>query len=180
MSKIKIENYNYCLDYIEISNDGLKIKNLYSRKYLKPHYDGSGYLFVSIKINNKKYQLKVHRIVAEKYLQKPLNYNESFQINHKNGLKDDNRIENLEWVSPQENSIHAYKNGLSTPHSNGFDKPIKMINKNTNEIIKIFNNISSAKKFIRETLNKEGSAISKCCNNNPKYKTAYGFIWKFI
>jgi len=52
----------------------------------------------------------VHRLVCEAFIgPRPAN----FQINHRNGVKTDNRLANLEYVSPRENSIHAYRNGLS-------------------------------------------------------------------
>ena len=64
---------------------------------------------ILIKVNTKKTKT-IHRLVAEHFIPNPLNLP---QINHKNGLKWDNRVENLEWVTAQENSIHAYATGLS-------------------------------------------------------------------
>jgi hypothetical protein len=81
---------------IEITKEG---KILYNGKERKLE-NRNGYLRVAI--NRKKYS--VHRLVAEKYIPNPLN--KPF-VNHKNGLKSDNRIENLEWVTQEENVIHS-------------------------------------------------------------------------
>jgi len=51
----------------------------------------------------------VHRLVAFAFIDKP---SDKDYVNHKNGIKDDNRAENLEWCSIRENNIHAYKTGL--------------------------------------------------------------------
>lgn len=69
-------------------------------------YDASGYKYVSIQ--NKR--RPAHRLVAEAFIPKP--DNKDF-VNHKNGTKDDNRVENLEWVTSQENNIHARQTRLN-------------------------------------------------------------------
>lgn len=80
---------------------------------LKTHKSNSGYLSVTITdlIADKKVRkfVSVHRLVAEAFLFKS---SDLLQVNHLNGNKLDNRIENLEWVTPSENSIHAFNTGL--------------------------------------------------------------------
>lgn len=71
------------------------------RRELKGSITPKGYIRISI--GEKKKML--HRIIAEVFLGMPGPYQ---QVNHKNGIKNDNRIENLEWVSPSENLKHAY------------------------------------------------------------------------
>jgi hypothetical protein len=68
----------------------------------------NGYLQVSICNNNIK-RIYVHRLVAETFIPNPQN---KLEVNHKNGIKSDNRIENLEWATKNENMSHAVSMGL--------------------------------------------------------------------
>lgn len=78
-------------------------------KPLRPAKDHKGYLRVGIMINNKIVTRKVHRLVAECFIENPEN---KPCVNHKNGNKADNRVENLEWVTYKENTTHAISNNL--------------------------------------------------------------------
>lgn len=74
------------------------------------HYDNTGYLTVALTKNGKCKSYSIHRLIAKAFI--PNNDPSKTQVNHKNGLKDDNRIENLEWCTPKENTIHAHQHGL--------------------------------------------------------------------
>jgi|LGVF01.2.fsa_nt_gb hypothetical protein len=95
--------------WLKYERCGKKRQEWYKGKILKPHKDKDGYLRISIKINNKSINLIVHRLLLQTFVSNPLN---KPQVNHKNGIKDDNRIENLEWVTNKENQYHAKINGL--------------------------------------------------------------------
>jgi hypothetical protein len=70
-----------------------------------------GYMKVSISIKGKHKQCYSHRLILAYFTNKPLDYN--LIVNHINGIKTDNRLENLEWCTQSENAKHAYKMGLS-------------------------------------------------------------------
>ena len=103
----------------EISNIGRLKVNLKYRKYrdynskiLNPSKDRDGYYRSCLSTNGKSKNKIIHRLVAENFL---INENNYPVVNHKNGIKDDNRVENLEWCTIRENNIHALKTGLKIP-----------------------------------------------------------------
>jgi hypothetical protein len=80
----------------------LSRKNMRTEKILKPGLGGNGYYTVTI---NGKTHL-VHRLIATTYIPNPLKLP---QVNHKNGVKTDNRIDNLEWVTAEQNIQHSFQ-----------------------------------------------------------------------
>lgn len=100
------------IDDYEITTEG-QVINKNNGHVLKPQPNGKGYLRVSIGGKLKF----VHRLVAEKYIPNPNNYE---QVNHKDGNKLNNSVDNLEWVSNQQNRKHAVDTGL---HLQGEDCP---------------------------------------------------------
>lgn len=77
--------------------------------FMKLKIDKYGYCTTSLHKDGKRYYFFVHRLVATAFIANPSGKSE---INHKNGIKTDNRIENLEWVTDKENKRHAIDNGL--------------------------------------------------------------------
>lgn len=96
------------LDRIVVDYRGIKKK--VAGKVLKPGLTNKGYCIVSLNAVDKRHTLTVHRLVANEFIP---NLDNKPQVNHKNGIKEDNRVCNLEWLTNEENMQHAINNGLT-------------------------------------------------------------------
>lgn len=159
--------------------------DVYSRNYnhtgrikkLKLIKYQTGYVCVNLGKNNKTYQTLVHRLIAEAFIPNPENKNE---VNHKNGIKDDNRAENLEWATRSENEKHAYAILGRTPpwlNKKGKDK------KCTKIVLQIKDGKVVAKFYGTYEAERQTGicrvSIIQCCNGYKHYKTAGGYQWKY-
>lgn len=95
------------IDHIRKRKNG-RLDNRKGKK-LKPGIDSYGYLKVTLTNNGVRKSYFVHRLVALAFLPNPEN---KPTVNHKNGIKTDNRVNNLEWATNKEQKIHAIKNNL--------------------------------------------------------------------
>lgn len=129
---------------LEVKTDGTIY---YDGKLKKPYNHSKGYDIVWVEGKNKR----VHRLVAETYIPNPL---KKCCINHINGDKKDNRVENLEWVSSRENNEHARLNGLQE------EKLWGIPDLTTDEI-----------KYIRENCGKNKTCYRLAKEFNRDYKT---------
>lgn len=96
----------------QVNADG-RIRRLTEKK---PTLMDNGYLYASFYDKPRKQQKGLHRVVAEAFIPNPDNKTE---VNHINGDKTDNRVENLEWVTARENTAHAIKHGLKVRGEGG-------------------------------------------------------------
>lgn len=92
----------------EVSNYG-RVRKSTTKRLIRPGLNTYGYPHFSFKCGDKMKCLTVHRAVAIAFLP---NDDNNKQVNHKNGIKTDNRVDNLEWCSASENIKHAHKTGL--------------------------------------------------------------------
>ena len=99
-----------CHEDYQISNLGrVKSSKSGEPRDLKHHVDPRGYLVVTFHENGNPKSLRIHRLVAEAFIPNPEN---KPQVNHINGDKTDNRVVNLEWVTPSENIQHSLQKNL--------------------------------------------------------------------
>jgi len=129
----------------EASNLGrirsLNYKNSGDIRVLKPG-NSEGYMKTILLNDDGKYKpIRVHRIIMIAFKGKS-----ELEVNHINGIKDDNRIENLEYTTHSKNLLHAYKTGLQLPSRGSSNGRSKLTEEQVLEIRKYVNNIRATGK----------------------------------
>lgn len=144
-------------------------------RILKLIPDKNGYYMIGLKRGGKHFPKKVHRLVAEAFISNP---ESKPQINHKNFVKTDNRVSNIEWVTQSENMLHSYRNGNMDNALEKKRKPVKcsngMVFNSSYDAANYLNvNVFKGKKKIRCIAGR----IRRCAAKHQD--TAYGFTWEY-
>lgn len=162
----RLERYSYRID---------GKMNHFMEAFVGQNVHSDGYIFSTLQLDGAKWTTPVHRLVATAFVPNDDPENKR-EVNHKDGNKQNNCADNLEWVTRQENILHAERMGL-IHHPSGKDharsKPVDMIDLKTGEVIKTFESANMAKK----ELGMASNHISNCCNGT---RNSYGgFGWKY-
>lgn len=143
---------------------------------LRRRINTCGYVHVLL-CNREQKSKTVHRLVAQAFIP---NIDKLPQVNHKDGNKQNNRVDNLEWCNNSQNIKHAYIMGLEKPNVLGkfggnspYHKEVLQIDKNDNSIIQKWESIADASR----KLNINTSNISLCCKKLNR--TAGGYKWRY-
>lgn len=111
MKKKLITNCKYDLKFDYYITDDGRVWSEKTKKFLSAQYDRDGYVKVQMRsTDNKSHRYSIHRLVMENF--KPFKGMENFQVNHIDGNKENNSLENLEWCTASENIHHAIENNL--------------------------------------------------------------------
>lgn len=154
-------------------------KQYFPGKYLSQGI-GDNYLKVTLSKNNKQRTFRIHILVARAFIPNPENKPE---VNHIDGNKKNNKVNNLEWNTRSENELHAYKNGLAKPSNKQKQAVAKYAKENyskkvvqyslNGEFIKEWNSMHD----VWRELGIRPSYICRCCKGLRNQ--TYGYIWKY-
>ena len=139
-----------------------KIRNMKS-------WDSHGYRAVELCMNNNRYTVGIHRLVALTFIPNPENKPE---VNHKDRNKSNNNVENLEWVTQSENVAHAYRHGVE-PRPTHQNQPFQK------EILDIIENKKyfSIREASRQTGHKRDTIRRSLDLNTPICNNTHHFIY---
>lgn len=149
-----------------VNEEGI-VKNITTNKILKQHNTKDFYKSVTIYVNGKAKLCRVHRLVAQAFIPNP---DCKPYVNHIDGCRFNNKIENLEWCTPSENTRHAIDTGLMTPNN---ERSVVQYDLNGNKI-KIFDSITQAAKETNSSIEK----IICCCQYQRLTHNLYQ--WRYI
>ena len=148
-----------------IYDDG-KVWSIKRRRFLKYEINNAGYARVALYKNDKIVHKFVHRLVAEAFIPNPEN---KPYVNHKDGVRYNNRIENLEWVTPSENTQHAVDTGLIGLQRSRAVRQYSLMGV-------WLMSFDSATEASRQT-GAQQSKITDCCKGNRR--TAGNYQWRY-
>jgi hypothetical protein len=145
-------------------------KNKQNGKILKFSHNHKGYNQVILVKDKKPNNQLVHRLVAQAFIPNPNNLP---QVNHKDGNKQNNCVDNLEWITNKDNIKHAKEHNLYPKSSER--KTCRKVNQYdlNGNFIKQWNYIMA----IEKELGYDNRCICRCCKN--KRPSAYGYKWKY-
>lgn len=183
---LPIEGY---ADNFEVSNVGRvrsrKRKNVIEEKYITLYYDNYKYVMCVLfeplvkGIKRKRWLVKIHRLVAKAFI---TNSDNKPFVNHINGIKSDNRVENLEWCTATENIRHSYDILKRKPTNLGRfgsehnqAKQIVQISPE-GDLVKVWDSIIEAANYF----NISAGSISSCLTGNGSQTQVAGFNFKYV
>ena len=165
MGELWVDIYGFDGKY-QISNFG-RVRSL-TRSDYKQQTNWKGYKIVTLFGDGFRKTIGVHRLVALHFIPNP---GQLDQVNHKDGDKKNNRVENLEWCTNRENQRHAVKMGLTVPHN---ERAVLCISPDGSK--RVFKSATEAGRILGIN---PGSISTICCKSEKYRHTAGGYKWEF-
>lgn len=148
----------------EIAKTGYEVSNLgrirHGKCILAGSYHSDGYIFINI----NRQQIPLHRFVANAFIPNPYHLPE---VNHKDGNKMNNSVDNLEWVSRSENQLHAVKNHLQPSGLSTYTG--KFSEEERNKIKEMWNEGQYSKRELAKIFNVSHTCINDILNDKYRY-----------
>ena len=169
----KISNFGRIRSMDRVTSNGRSLKGKLAKLQKT-----KGYTSLTLHKDSKRKRFLVSRLVAIHFLENPMNKKE---VNHIDENKDNNHVDNLEWCTPKENANHGTRNKRiaewqkNNPCSMRDSKSVVMLEKDSGKVLKVFETINEAYKYLGKNAN---GHISYACKG--KYKSAYGYKWDYI
>lgn len=174
--------YLYCCKEYKVDSDGFIISKRY-HKPMKPSLSPHGYLTTTIMINGERKTIPIHSAVAKSFLGDKTS--DGLVINHKDGNKQNNHLDNLEWVTQMENVRHAI-NELGFNQIEGNNPKAKAVigkDKKTFEVLYSFPALIAAGRYFANGDEKRAryiqGVISRVIKGTYGKKTYKGCLWEY-
>ena len=157
----------------QVSDEG-QVRRLLKGGRTKPVKNRPSYNYYTVSLSSKciKKTLAVHRIVAETFLEKP---EWAEEVNHKDGNKLNNRVDNLEWVTQKQNAYHA-REVLGLNPFGKKPKPVRCYDIKTGAFVKEYPSIALAARDVSKTSNARPGIVGAC---KGVQKSAFGYKWEY-
>jgi hypothetical protein len=177
---MELEEWRGIIDFnnYEISNLG-RVKRVQTGVFLRSYIGTTGYRYFTLYALGYHKNKSLHRLIAEAFIPNPENKK---TVNHKDGNRLNNNLDNLEWMTSSEQSTHKNKvlgTGPAWIGKKGSEhplaRPVYQIDKDSDRIIAVFGSMREAAEKIG--LTEQG--IGAVANNMYNRKTSGGFKWKF-
>ena len=167
MKKVVYSNIEFTQNYM-ITEDG-RVFNATRKKFLKEHYDKDGYIDYTLYTTKGRKHFRASRILMSTYC--PVDNYENLVVNHLDGNVKNNTLDNLEWCTIRENTMHAYKNGLAHGRKGSKNSQSKLTEQDVLYIRDMVNKKEYTNLAISKMYNVSTATISMIVNKK---------IWKHI
>lgn len=161
---MECKGYPLNTNYIAYKDGKIYSKRMH--KFLTPKNNYDGYKRIRIWEDNKCSMVQWHRVIAETFIPKPSEKHNI--VNHKDGNKSNNRVDNLEWVTQKENIRHAWNTGLSTSANHSKYRGFTVLDVITNE-----KNEYECLKEVADAINGNYFGVRIAWKNGKIYKNRY-------